>query len=96
MCRVSKRDRIRNVRIREMCGWVSSLISWYEQAILKWYGHLLRLDEGRLVRRVFEDEVGGNRGRGRPKRKWWNGGREALRRKGIEGDGREVVVDKVI
>ena len=35
MCGVSKRDRIRNIRIREMCGWERGLMVRYEQGIHK-------------------------------------------------------------
>jgi len=50
-------------------GWNKGKISRYEQGILRWYGHVLRMDRGRLPRRVFEDVITGVRGRGRPKRR---------------------------
>src|SRR5215469_9132122 len=62
ICGISLRDRIRNERIRERCGWDRGLISKYEQSILKWYGHAMRLNEDRLVRRVMDGVVKGNRG----------------------------------
>ena len=96
MCGVTLRDRVRNVRIREWCGWVREIISRYEQGILKWYGHVLRMDDERLTERVFEDVVEGNRGRGRQKRKWYDGVREALRMRRVRGDGRYMVEDRNI
>src|SRR5215469_9483305 len=42
MCEVSIRDRVRNVRIRERCGWERGLVTRYEQSVLKWYGHVMR------------------------------------------------------
>src|SRR5215469_16575957 len=63
MCGVTLRDRVRNVRIREWRGWDGGIISRYEQVILKWYGHVLKMDDERLAKRVFEDVVVENRGR---------------------------------
>src|SRR5215469_12530642 len=42
ICGVSIRDRVRNVGIRERCGWERGLLSRYEQNVLKWYGHVIR------------------------------------------------------
>src|SRR5215469_10415680 len=73
MSGVSKRDGIRKVRIREMCGWERGLMVRYEQGILKWYGHIMRLDKNKVVRRLFKDEVDVIRGRGREKKKFFDG-----------------------
>ena len=95
MCGVSVRDRVRNARIREWCGWDKSIISRYEQGILRWYGHVLRMDGGRLARRVFEDVVTGVRGMGRPKRRWMDGVKDVLGMRGVGGEGRELAMDRL-
>ena len=33
--------------------------------VLRWFGHIVRMDDGRLVKRVMESEVSGSRTRGR-------------------------------
>ena len=35
-----------------------------------WYGHMLRREDGHVLRRVFDFEVEGQRKKGRPKRTW--------------------------
>ena len=82
---MSLRDRVRNVRIRERCEWERGLLSRYEQTVLKWYGHVMRGGEDSLVGGVTVRSVEGNRGRGRPKRRWMDGVREALEKRGITG-----------
>src|SRR5215469_13485956 len=89
-CGISLSYRVRNERIRERCGWDRYLISRYDQSILKWYGYVMRMNEDRLVRRVLDDVVEGNRGRGRPKRKWMDKVREAMGRRRIVEDRREI------
>ncbi len=37
---------------------------------MRWYGHVMRRDEGAGIRRVLEFEVAGKTGRGRPKLGW--------------------------
>ena len=40
------------------------------ESILRWFGHMERMDESRLVKRVYKGVCEGDRGRGRPKNKW--------------------------
>src|SRR5215469_10080164 len=95
MCGITIRDRIRNERIREICGWERGLVCRYEQSVLKWYGHVIRRGEESLRGRVIMGSVEGNRERGRPRRRWMDGVREALERRGVIGDGRELVGDRI-
>ena len=37
---------------------------------LRWFGHLNRLDENRIPRKVFEARTEGTRTRGRPRMEW--------------------------
>src|SRR5215469_6777459 len=80
MCGISIRDRIRNERIRERCGWERGFVCRYEQSVLKWYGHVIRRGEDSLGGRVIMGSVEGNRGRRRPRRRrgggWGLGGKK--------------------
>ena len=76
-------DRIRNERVREMCGGKRSLLERAEQGVLKWFGHVERMGEERLTKRIYKSEVVGTRGRGRPRRRWRDGVKEALSMKGL-------------
>ena len=64
VCGVSRRDRVRNVRIKEMCEWRKSLVERAEQSMLRWFGHVCRMNEERLAKKVFVSEVEGVRDRG--------------------------------
>ena len=37
---------------------------------VRWYGHVLRRDDGHVLRRALEFEVKGKRKRGLPKKTW--------------------------
>ena len=66
MKRVTIRDRIRSRDIRQELR-VKDIIEVARQSRLKWYGHLMRMEEGNRVKEVWNTNVQGNRLRGRPK-----------------------------
>ena len=84
---VKRIDRIRNTRIRSMCGLNVSLLGLVERRILRWFGHLVRMDEERLVKRVMMCEIEGGRGRGRPGKRWLDGVKEVVKDIGLTWEG---------
>ena len=46
--RISRKERIRNVTIRQHIGLEETIIKEIEQNQLTWYGHVQRMAEGRL------------------------------------------------
>ena len=80
MCGVTKRDRIRNERIRGTTK-VIEVSKKAQERRMKWYGHVRRREENHVLRRVSEMEVPGRRGRGRPKRRWMDVLNEDLKEK---------------
>jgi hypothetical protein len=67
---VRRIDKMRNERIRELCGVEKGVLERISESILRWFGHMERMDESRLVKRVYKGVCEGYRGRGRPKNKW--------------------------
>ena len=62
---------------------------------LRWCGHMVRMDDGRLVKRVIKSKVIGNRPRPRPKFGWMDGVKQALGRTDISMKlARERAVDR--
>ena len=53
------------------------------QRVLRWFGHVERMDEYRMERMVFMAEVSGGRVRGRPRLGWMNGVKMALGNRGM-------------
>ena len=46
--RISRKERIRNITIRQQIGLEETIIKEIEQNQLMWYGHVQRMAEGRL------------------------------------------------
>jgi hypothetical protein len=59
-------DKVRNEVIREKCGAKEDVVTKIENNMLRWFGHVERMDERRLTKEIYEADVGGNAGRGRP------------------------------
>ena len=63
--------------------------------VLRWLGYMVRMDDGRLVKRVMELEVSGSRPRGRPKFGRMDGVKQALGRRDISVElARERAMDR--
>ena len=52
--------------------------------ILEWLGHVVRMNETRSVKKIFEGKSNGWRGRGRPRLRWINGVEDDLRKLGVK------------
>ena len=70
---VSRRDQwedeISNEAIRRDLG-INSIEEVARQARLRWYGHVSRMDNGRIPKALLDATLECKRGRGRPRRKW--------------------------
>jgi transcription termination factor 2 len=51
---------------------------------LEWLGHVVRMDESRSVKRIFEGKLEGRRGRGRPRLRCINDVEDDLRKLGVK------------
>jgi hypothetical protein len=52
--RISRKDRIRNVTIRQQIGLEKTITKEIEQNQITWYGHVQRMTEGRLLKRAMK------------------------------------------
>ena len=66
-------DRVRNEEVSRRAGIERELASRADQRVLRWFGHVERMDTYRLARRVLMAEVSGGRVRGKPRLGWIDG-----------------------
>ena len=76
-------DRVRNKEVCRRAGIESELASRADQRVLRWFGHMERMDECRMARRVLMAEVSGGRVRGRRRLGWMDGVKVALLNRGM-------------
>jgi hypothetical protein len=81
--RISRRERIRNVIIRQQIGLEGTIIKETEQNQLIWHGHVQRTAEGRLPKITLEWMSKQKRARERPKINWMEGIRKAMNERNL-------------
>jgi hypothetical protein len=65
--RISRKERIRNVNIRQQIGLEEPIIKEIEQNQLTWYGHVQRIAEGTLPKIALKWMPKQERAQGKPK-----------------------------
>ena len=75
--------RVRNEEVRRRAGIERELASIADQRVLRWFGHVERIDDYRMARRMLMAEVSGGRVRGRPRLGKMDGVKVALGNKGM-------------
>ena len=76
---VSLRQRIRNEEIRRMSGVNKNLNVKGEESVLRWAGHVERMPNERLTKKVHYASVEGKRTQGRPRKRWMDGVKELVK-----------------
>jgi hypothetical protein len=65
MCGVSIMDRVRNEDVHRRCGSELRIEERMDINVLRWYDHVERMEEERMVKRVYVAKVECSRTRGR-------------------------------
>ena len=79
MAGVSRRDRVRNEIVRERTGVRFALADRVDRNVLRWFGHVERMENERLPKMLVNARVDGRAVRGRPRYGWMDGVKRALR-----------------
>ena len=80
---VSRMDRVRNEEVRRRAGIERELASRAYQRVLRWFGHVERMDEYCMARRVLMAKVSGGQVSGRSRLGWMDGVKVALGNRGM-------------
>ena len=75
---VSRLDRVRNEIVRARKGVRRELAARVDMNVLRWFGHVERMGNGRLLENVMNAKVDGRSARGRPRFGWVEGLKRAL------------------
>ena len=80
---VSRNNRVRNEEVRRRAGIEMELASRADRRVMKCFGHVERMDDYCIARRVLMAEVSGGRVQGKPRLGWMNGVKVALGNRGM-------------
>ena len=74
MCRVQLKDRKRSTDLMIMLGLRETIDQLAMANSVHWYDHVLRREDGHILRRPLDFEVESQMKKGRPKRTWKKAG----------------------
>ena len=95
IARVTRADRRRMVELREETRVQMSLTERLVRSRLQWGGHVERMADDRLPKRVAELREQGRRRRGRPRLRWEDCVKRDVKKAGEEGDWKKKTQDRV-
>ena len=81
--RISRKERIKNVTIRQQIGLEETTAKEIEQNQLTWYSHVQRMVEGTLLKIALKWMPKQKRAGGRPKKNWMEGIRKAMNERNL-------------
>ena len=84
MCGAKLMEKKRTEDLMEMLGLKETVVQMAKANGVRWYGHVLRRDDGHVLKKVLEFEVKGKRKRGRPKKTWKTQVEKESRNVGLE------------
>ena len=83
MCGVKQVDRKNTDDLMKMLGLKETLDKMAQANGVRWYGHVVRRDEERILKKAMMFQVNGQRKRGRPKQTWKRQVEESLEKIGF-------------
>ena len=85
MCGTRLMEKKRTEDLMEMLGLNETAVQLAKANGVRWYGHVLRRDDGHVLRKALEFQVRGNRKPGRPKKTWKTQVEKESKSVGLEG-----------
>jgi hypothetical protein len=79
----SRKEKVRNVTIREIVEVGKNILEVTEEKWLRWFGHVKRMPGNRLPLKILEWEQEGTRRSERPKERWIDGVRRSMTNHGL-------------
>ena len=93
---IMRMDKVPNAWIRQLCGVTKSVDEKIE-GVLRWFGHVERVENDRIAKRVYVGECAGSRSVGRPRKRWIDTVQECLKKRGLDvKETRRMVHDRSV
>ena len=77
-------DKVPSARIRQLCGVTNGMDENIDEGVLRWFGHVERMENDRIVKRVYVGECVGSRSVGRPRKRWIDTVEGWLKKSGLD------------
>ena len=81
---IRRMDRVSNARIRELCSVTKGVDKRIDEGIFRWFGHVEKMENDRIAKRVYVGECAGSRSLGRLRKRWIDTVKECLKKRGFD------------
>ena len=77
-------NKVPNARIRQLCGVTKGVEEKNDEYVLRWFGHVERMENDMIGGRVYVTECAGSRSVGRPTKRWIDIVKDCLKKRGLD------------
>ena len=81
---IRRMDRVLNAQIRKLYGMTKAMDEMIYEGVLRWFGHVKRMEKERIVKRVYVGECAGSGSVGRPRKRCIDTVKDCLRKRGLD------------
>ena len=84
---IRRMNGVLNARIRELCGMTKRVKNMIDEFVLKWFGHVDRMENvenDRIPKRIYTGECAGSHSVGRPRKRLIGTVKNCLRKRGLD------------
>ena len=81
---IRRRDKVPNARIRQLCRVAKGVDENIYEGILRCFGHMERIENDRIAKRVYVGECAGSRSVGRSRKTWIDTVKDCLKKRGLD------------
>ena len=81
---IRRMDKVPNARIRKLCRVTKGVDEKTDEGFLRWFGHLERMENDRISKRVYVGGYAGSRSVGMKLKRWTDTVKDCSKRRGLD------------
>ena len=94
---IRRMGKVSNARIRDLLQVTKEVGQRIGEGVLRWFGHVERIENDRLAKRVYVGEHAGSRSVGRPQKRWIDTVKDCLKKRVLDvGQARRIVNNRSV
>ena len=80
---IKRIDKVRNSRIRQLCGVTKGVDEKIDEGVLRWFDNVERMENDRIAKKVYVEGCVGSRSVGRAWKRWTDTVKDYLNNRGL-------------
>ena len=94
---IRRMDKVLNARIRELSGVTKGVYERFDEDVRRWFGHVERMENDRIAKRVYVGGCTGSSSVGRPRKRLIDTEKDCLEKRGLDvREARRMVHDRSV